>query len=339
VQRRRRAEAVVRRWGVDTLAPFALRRGKALFFFGENGEEVLVPYRVVGGIALVSGDPIGPPEQIEEALGSFLVFAHRRGWEVAVLEASERLLATYRSLGLRAVYHGDEAVLDTTQFSLGGGAMRAVRQAVNRLERLGFGVEARYEAELTEDLRGALVDVERRWLNGRRRTGFTMELDGLFRIVGEDALFVIGRAPDGTVAGFLHLVTCRPGRSLSLSSMPRLHSAPNGFNSWLIVNTVRWAAANGFEHLSLNFSPFARLLGGDPDLSVAARLEREALLALKGALSLQLDNLFNFNRQFAPRTVPRFVVYERRTELPLVATAAMIAEGYLPFPASEGVSP
>ena len=53
--------ALVRRlvatWGADTLAPFALRADKS-YFFSED-ESAFLAYRVVGGVAIVSGDPIG----------------------------------------------------------------------------------------------------------------------------------------------------------------------------------------------------------------------------------------------------------------------------------------
>ena len=48
----------------------------------------------------------------------------------------------------------------------------------------------------------------------------------------------------------------------------------------------------------------------------------------------QLDNLLAFNRKFFPRWERRFVVYERRLDLPRVGIAALAAEAYLPFQAS-----
>jgi lysylphosphatidylglycerol synthetase-like protein (DUF2156 family) len=48
------AAGIVRRWGGDTLAPFTLRSDKEWFFTGRS----LIAYRVVRGIAVVSGDPV-----------------------------------------------------------------------------------------------------------------------------------------------------------------------------------------------------------------------------------------------------------------------------------------
>jgi lysyl-tRNA synthetase class 2 len=111
--------------------------------------------------------------------------------------------------------------------------------------------------------------------------------------------------------------------------MPRLRTTPNGFNEWLICEAVEWARGHGVERISLNFAPFAALLAPEAELSRVQRLERRALLSVKGRF--QLDNLLLFNRKFFPQWERRFVVYERRLDLPRVGIAALAAEAYLPF--------
>ena len=254
---REQATNIVRRWGGDTLAPFALRSDKELFITGQT----LIAYRVIRGVALVSGDPVGPPEEAGPSLERFLAYAQARGWRTAVMGASDRLLQTYRDQGLHPLYHGDEAVIDTRRFSLDGRHMRATRQAVHRLERKGFRAEIVMAGQVSPALRAELAAVEDAWLRGRPRKGFTMELDSLFRLCCDDAVFVIGRDELGQVIGFLHLAVASPSQSLSLSTMPRRPDAPNGFTAWLIMEAASWARGKGFTHVSLNFSPFAGLLG------------------------------------------------------------------------------
>jgi lysyl-tRNA synthetase class 2 len=71
------------------------------------------------------------------------------------------------------------------------------------------------------------------------------------------------------------------------------------------------------------------LLAPEAQLTGAQELQARALRALKG--HFQLDNLLAFNRKFLPRWERRFVVYERRRDLPRVGIAALAAEAYLPF--------
>jgi len=323
-QERQRARELVERWGSDTLAPFVLRADKSYFF--DEKERAVLAYTVVGGVAIVSGDPIGPPELLSAVLQRFLVFARERDWRVAVLGVSEHWLPLYRDCGLHALYHGDEAVLDVEDFSLEGRPIRKVRQSVHRLERARYAACALRPGEIDLSLRAELEGVARAWRGAEPERGFTMALDELFRV--EDAVFVIGAGPDRRAKGFLHFAVCPAARALSLSSMPRLRETPNGFNEWLVCEAVRWARLNGLERISLNFSPFAALLAPEAELSALQRFQAHALRALKG--HFQLDNLLLFNRKFFPSWERRFVVYERRRDLPRIGIAALAAEAYLP---------
>ncbi len=327
-RRRALARTLVAEWGSDTLAPFVLRADKS-YFFGP-GERSLVAYRVVGGVAVVSGDPVGPPQERDGAIASFLEHARSRGWRLCILGASEECLDLYRRHGLRSLYHGDEAVIDVRAFSLDGRAIRKVRQSVSRLRHAGYAAEVVTAAGLDPEQREALLAIEREWRGGAPERGFAMAADGLFRLDGGDALFVIGRSPDGDAQGFLHFAVAHAGRALSLSTMPRRRATPNGFNEWLVCETVAWAREHGVERISLNFAPFAALLAPEAQLTRLQRAQRRLLLALKGRF--QLDNLLLFNRKFLPSWQRRFVVFERRSDLPRVGLAALAAEAYLPLP-------
>jgi lysyl-tRNA synthetase, class II len=320
-------QRLVATFGVDTLAPFALRSDKSYFF--ARDESAFLSYRVVGGVAIVAGDPIGRAHAREGLLREFIEFAHERGWRVAVLGVSERDLGLYRSLGLRALYHGDEAVVDTASFSLEGRPVRKVRQSVHRLAKAGFTARVLQAGEIAPALQADLVQIARTWRGNAPERGFVMSFDALFRDRDDDALFVVGFDACGRARGFLHFALCPAGSALSLSSMPRTADVPNGFTEWLICVSIDWARDHGLRRVSLNFSPFAALLSPVGDLSVAQRVQAATLRRMKGWF--QLDNLLLFNRKFFPVWQRRFVVYERRLDLPRVGVAALAVESYLPF--------
>jgi lysyl-tRNA synthetase class 2 len=321
------AQGLVRQWGVDTLAPFALRADKSYFF--DEGEQAFIAYRVVAGVAIVSGDPIGPPERFDPLVERFLAFARERDWRVAILGVSEHWLPIYEGHGLRALYHGDEAIVDTETFSLDGRPIRKVRQSVHRLEREGYTAHVLRPSEIDDDLRFELEEIARAWRGAEPERGFVMALDTLFGLGDEDAVFVVGLDPNGLPVGFLHFAVATRASALSLSSMPRLASTPNGFNEWLICESIAWAREAGLSQVSLNFAPFAALLAPEAEVTGLQRVQKRALLSLKG--HFQLDNLLLFNRKFFPRWERRFVVVERRRDLPRVGIAALAAEAYLPF--------
>ena len=200
---------------------------------------------------------------------------------------------------------------------------------MHRLDRAGYTAKVLRPSEIGRELRAQLEDVARVWRGKAPERGFVMALDALFGEGDDDAVFVIGVDAEGVAQGFLHFASCPAGAALSLSSMPRTAAVPNGFAEWLICESIGWARGHGYAHVSLNFSPFAALLAPDGELGVTQRLQAATLRRMKPWF--QLDNLLAFNRKFFPAWQRRFVVYERRRDLPRVGIAALAVEAYLPF--------
>ena len=208
--------------------------------------------------------------------------------------------------------------------------MRKVRQSVHRLERQSYEAKVFYAGEIDGELRADLEKITALWKGGGPRRGFTMELDDLFRLEGRNAVFVIGFDARGEPQGFVHFAACHPSRTLSLSSMPRVATTPNGFNEWLVVATLDWARKHDYQLVSLNFAPFAALFQiKESDLTRLQRLQRRTLQQLKG--HFQLDNLLAFNRKFFRQWQKRYIIYQQPADLPRIALAGLAAEGYLPL--------
>lgn len=320
------AVGVVGRHGTDSLAPFVLRSDKA-FFFARDG---VLAYRTLGGTAVVSGDPVGPPGAAPAILSDFLAFAADHGWDVVVMAAGDAHLAAYRALGLRTLQIGLEAVSDPRTLSLAGGRRKSLRKAVARVERRGWTVEVVRAADLPAEVRDELTAVQRTWAAARSRvSGFSMAMDRLWG-APEDArdLYVLGRAPDGRLHGFLRFLPYEQG--LSLDAMRRLGGEPNGFTEALVVAGLRHAAEAGCSEVSLNFAGFAHLMAADAILGRRGRLLRVVLRALHRRF--QLERLAHFNERFDPAWRRRHLVYTSATRLPVAALRVLQAEAYVKPP-------
>jgi lysyl-tRNA synthetase class 2 len=318
---RARAEAIVARSGCDTLSFFALRDDKS-YFFSPTGRSFLA-YRVVHGVALVSGDPIGDADESDDLVREFRRIAHVHGWRCAFVATSEQLLPLYRSLGLKPIYLGDEAVVRPAHFSLDGRPIRKVRQSVTRLERSGYTASVVSIGAVTTELASELRSVSAEWRGKQPERGFTMAMDALFRY--PEALVVLARRDGGEVGGFIQLVPVPGTGGYSLAAMRRRRTAPNGLMEFLLARTIEWARERSVPELSLNFSVFAELLR-DPRTPPRSVI-RFALLRLDGLF--QIDRLLRFNRKFFPEWRPRYICLESRLDSPLVGLAYLRAESLL----------
>jgi lysyl-tRNA synthetase, class II len=321
------ARELVRRHGADTLAYFKLRHDQHYLFSSDR--RAFLGYCVETGVLLVSGDPVGPDDAIPDLLRELSLFAEARGLRIAVLGAGERLRPMWRQLGLRSLYLGDEAVVETRAFSLDGRAIRKVRQSVTRLEKQGFTASLQELGELSDAEIAELDAVSSRWRDGAAERGFAMSLDALRREEHADSLVVVGRDADGRIRGFLHFVPSYGRAAVSLSMMRRDHDLPNGLMEFLVARGLELLRDGRIDEVSLNFAAFSRFIHGPHNL--LERLIGRVLLAADAFF--QIERLHRFNAKFFPRWEPRYLLFERVLGLGRVGLAAMWAEGQLPKPA------
>ncbi len=190
-------ELLARHGGADSLGYFALRSDKSVIWSPTG--KACVAYRVVNGVMLASGDPLGDREAWPGALREFLREAADHAWTPAVIGCSEAGGTAWTRAGLTALEFGDEAVVDTATFSLDGRAMRNVRQAVARVERAGYTAVASRVRDLDPDAIGRVKRQAATWRGAQTERGFSMALGRLGDPADGDCVVVL--AYEGAVPG------------------------------------------------------------------------------------------------------------------------------------------
>ena len=318
-----------RHGGCDSLGYFALRRDKSVVFSPTG--KAAVSYRVVSGVMLASGDPIGDPEAWPGAIREFMALADRHAWVPAVMGCSERGGEVWvREAGLRALELGDEAIVDVDGFSLEGRAMRNVRQMANRVERAGYSARVRRIGDMsTEEIEQVRAQAAA-WRGAEVERGFSMALGRFGDPADADAVAVTAHL-DGELRAVLHFVPWGDD-GLSLDLMRRDRAADPGLNEFLIVKALQLAPSLGVRRLSLNFAVFRAALARGERLGAGPVLRSWRALLLFASRWFQIESLYRFNAKFRPEWEPRFVCYPGARALPRVAVAALEAEAFLVWP-------
>ncbi|MEU6097552.1 phosphatidylglycerol lysyltransferase domain-containing protein [Streptomyces sp. NPDC047079] len=317
----------------DSLGHFALRRDKAVVFSPSG--KAAVTYRVVSGVMLASGDPIGDVEAWPGAIERFMDEARAHSWTPAVMGCSETGGEVWtRETGLDALELGDEAVVDVKDFSLAGRAMRNVRQMVKRIERAGYETRVRRIRDLSE---GELERIRRAaedWRGTDTERGFSMALGRIGDPADGDCLIATAHKPDaaqapyGDLKAILHFVPWGTD-GVSLDLMRRDRSADPGMNELLIVAALQAAPKLEIERVSLNFAMFRSALARGEKIGAGPVLRAWRGLLVFLSRWFQIESLYKFNAKFQPRWEPRFVVYASSRDLPRIGLAAMQAEGFV----------
>jgi lysyl-tRNA synthetase class 2 len=325
-------ELLVRHGDRDSLGYFGLRDDKSVIWSPTG--KACICYRVVSGVMLASGDPIGDPEAWPGVIGPFLDQATRHAWAPAVMGCSELGAEVWcREGGLTALELGDEAIVNVAEFSLSGRSMRNVRQMVNRVAKHGYVAEVRRVGDISGKELDAIVRAADSWRGSQAERGFSMAL-GRIGAPGDDDCVLATAKEDGVVRAVLQLVPWGAD-GLSLDLMRRDKGAQPGLNDFLIVETIKAASCLGVKRISLNFAVFRAALERGERIGAGPVLRAWRSVLIFMSKWFQIESLYKFNAKFCPVWQPRFFVFPGSKDAPRIALAALEAEAFLVWPRLE----
>jgi lysyl-tRNA synthetase, class II len=316
----------------DSLGYFALRDDKSIIWSPTG--KACIGYRVLSGVMLASGDPIGDPEAWPGVMHAFLDEAARHAWVPAVVGCGELGAEIWCREGeLTALELGDEAIVQVADFTLQGRAMRNVRQMVTRVCRHGYVAELRRVGDIPREEIRSLVRQADSWRGSPTERGFSMALG---RVGGRnDERCVIATATEnGVLRAILHFVPWGSD-GLSLDLMRRDRSVQPGLNDFLIVETIKKAQDLGVKRISLNFAVFRAALERGERIGAGPILRAWRGILIFMSRWFQIESLYKFNAKFCPDWVPRFLVYPNTRDAPRIGLAALEAEAFLVWPTIE----
>ncbi|MEV7629063.1 phosphatidylglycerol lysyltransferase domain-containing protein [Actinoplanes sp. NPDC089786] len=311
----------------DSLGYFALRPDKSLFW--TPSRRAVIAYRVINGVSLASGDPIGPASEWPQVIAAWLRDCAEHGWTPAVLGCGAAGGKAFRKAGLDVVELGDEAILDVATFSVQGRALRSVRQAVGRVERAGFQCQVARLRDLPAE---AVAEAKRSadaFRDGKVERGFSMALSRIGDPRDGDCLFVICRDAGGQIRGLLQFVPWG-AHGLSLDLMRGDRTAENGLTEFMVVSTVNAAREMGGRRISLNFAVLRSIFARADELGAGPFLRLTHRLLTTASKLWQIESLYRSNAKYQPTWSPRYLCFPVVRDLPRIAVAALSAEAFLP---------
>ena len=317
-----RAGEIMKQYGRDSLAYFNMRRDKKLFWY--DGD-IFLAYRVEGGMAVVSGDPVGPTWLVPGIIASFREYCTEHGWRVMCLGAGDSM-EYYEQAGMKGWQLGEETIIDVHDFSLQGRHVRKLRQAVNRVEKAGVTMEFMYNASVPDVVKHRLKDISAEWRGGKQETGFSMGLGRLMDNEDPDCLLSIAYDTSQKPIAFMYFVPMYPHIGYSLDVHRSAFDAPNGISEHVIAKTCEFLKDQGYRQLSLHFLALSQHYRDDREGEGSAFYRGVARALDK---FLPVVSVYSFDRKFSPRWKGRYIVYRSLLDFPLIIFAAVRAESAL----------
>ncbi|SOD70792.1 lysyl-tRNA synthetase class 2 [Jatrophihabitans sp. GAS493] len=313
----------------DSLGYFALRRDKSVLWSPTG--KAAITYRVVQGVALASGDPIGDPEAWPGAIAAYREMVESYAWTPAVVGCSELGAIVFRrEYGLAAIELGDEAIVDVAEFSLDGRAMRGVRQACTRVARSGYEVQVRRAKDIDPVEFRELLAVADAWRGAKTERGFSMALSRLGDPSDPECVVTTAHS-EGVLRGMLNFAPWGQD-GLSLDLMRRDRTADNGLNEYMITHLIQAGPQLGVRRVSLNFAVFRDAIERGEKIGAGPILRAWRSVLMFASRWWQIESLYRFNVKFRPDWEPRFLSFPATRDLPRIVIAALEAEAFLVRP-------
>ena len=331
-----RARAILRSSQSSSLSWMTTWAGNN-YWFSPNGKS-FVAYRVISGIALALGPPVGPHSELGEAVEDFTRYAGANGWTPIFYSVGTQVRDLTTARGWGSVQVAQETVLDLGSLTFTGKKFQDIRTALNKAAKQGIRAQwVRYpSAPLSLVLQIHAISED--WVanKGMPEMGFT--LGGLDELNDPEVRCLLAIDEQNTVHAIASWLPVYRDGAVVGWTLDFMRRRSDGFRpgiDFVIASAALSLKEQGYEFISLSGAPLARtpqeLDGGAEgapaqNTGILDRLLDRVGAALEPVYGFR--SLLAFKNKFQPRTEPLYLVYPDAAALPSIGNA--IARAYLP---------
>ena len=317
---RRRAQQIVEQSGHSSLARFTLLDDKS-YYFSPSGKTAIA-YVSKGRGAIALGDPIGPKEDLAEAILGFQQFCDRNDWQPAFYQTLPENLETYQSLGFQTLKIGEEAVVDLKTFTLEGKAGKNLRTAMNKMGKLGYSTVF-YPPPIADALLLELRAISNQWLAHVEGAEKKFSLGWFDDDYLRDCEIAVVQNKAGQPIAFANIVPEYQTQEATIDLMRHQAEIERGTMDFLFVSMFQHFKELGYEGFNLGLAA----LSGVGETGESTRMEKGMHYLYE-----HLNQFYNFQGlraykdKFHPHWESRYIVFPRLAALPNVAVALVRAD-------------
>ncbi|PWG80461.1 bifunctional lysylphosphatidylglycerol flippase/synthetase MprF [Pararcticibacter amylolyticus] len=250
-----RAKELLDKYGNSSSDYFKTYFDKLIYF--PESLDAFISYRISGNFAVVLDDPIAADEQqMSACIAEFDRYCYNNGLKSIYYRVPESSLNIYRDLGKKALFLGQEGVVDLVNFSLQGGSKKSMRNALKKVSDRGYQAVV-YHPPLKDGLLQRLKAVSDEWLEetGRKEIIFSQ---GMFieEELKEQVVITV-ESPEEKIVAFLNVIPDYVKGEGTYDLIRKTADAPNGVMDFILIELFNYLKNEGYEAVNLGFAPLA----------------------------------------------------------------------------------
>jgi lysylphosphatidylglycerol synthetase-like protein (DUF2156 family) len=324
---RERAREILRRHGITTLAYMTTWPGNSYWFTADG--QTYVAYRVEGGVAITTGDPVGPAEQLAQAVDEFVDFCTDRGWTPCLYSTTEATKQATDRLDWPSLQVAEETVLRLGSLAFSGKKFQDIRSSISRARKAGITAEWITFPDAPLSIRDQIAAISEEWVSDKALPEMGFTLGGIDELNDRNVRCLIAVDADRTVHGVTSwMPSYRDGKPVgwTLDFMRRRSAGDvKGIMEFLIGTAALDVQSEGAEFLSLSGAPLAQA-NPDDGLTGVPRLLEYIGQTMEPVYGFR--SLLKFKAKFQPDYEPMYMCYPETAALPRIGMG--ISHAYLP---------
>lgn len=230
-------------------------------FFLNGSRTGAISYRLIGKVAVISGDPICPLWQYRNLLGEFEQYCKANHWKFAMTGCSGQMADIAKELGWTTIHVAQERVINVqTNPVLLGSEGKRIRTQCKQLMKSGttigiYSPAHQHDILVEERLSQIYEDwrAERNATEGPQAYVTVFDMFSISRIM----TFVYTQTSDGTITGFAALRKMKNG--YHIDPCIATSEASRGTVDLLLISSIALLKEAGAERLVLGVEPLADL--------------------------------------------------------------------------------
>lgn len=327
---RARAQRILHRYGTSSLSHLTTWDGNSYWF--ATGERSFVAYRVEGGVAITTGDPVGPPAELPAVIAEFVAFCQARHWTVCLYSVTDAVRQVTDGFGWPSLQVAEETVLPLGSLAFTGKKFQDIRTAISRAGKSGIVAEWITYRTAPLSIRDQIEAISEEWVSDKALPEMGFTLGGLDELEDPTVRCLIAVDAERTVHGVTSWMPCyAAGEPIgwTLDFMRRRTGTEaagvKGVMEFLIGTAALDLQAQGAQFLSLSGAPLAQANPDDDQAGVQRLLQ-----VIGGTMEpvYGFRSLLRFKAKFQPEYRPMYLCYPEAAALPRIGLA--ISRAYLP---------
>jgi phosphatidylglycerol lysyltransferase len=305
---RKTASELLKLYGSSCMDYFKTYSDK-LIFFSQN-KDAFIAYRVSGNFAVALENPVAEnPQEMRTCIAAFDKFCYECGLKSIFYRVPEENLQVYRSLGKKALFLGQEGIVDLSTFSLEGGSKKSLRNALKRIGEKGLKVIV-HIPPIKDGMLQKLKSVSDEWLNSTERDEIIFS-QGMFvwNELKLQTIITIENAEEKIIA-FLNIIPDYAKGEGTYDLMRKTKDAPNGIMDFILVELFNYLKTQNYSSVNLGLAPMS---GMDDPHTFPEKSMKFAYEKIKSFSHYK--GLREFKEKFSPLWQNEYLIYSHDYDL------------------------